>query len=75
MAFKFKGGDIVRHVRTKNLYEIKALPDLLRIESTGEPAYAYLGKSDRLVWVRSQAQMEDGRFVLVTPAENVDRHI
>lgn len=52
----------VRHLKTGGIYKIKGLPANYRIEATGEPAYAYLDEEEDKVWVRPQAEMEDGRF-------------
>lgn len=56
----FKKNDIVRHTKSGNEYTIIATPDKLKIESTGEPAYAYGNNS--VTWVRPQSEMDDGRF-------------
>ena len=79
---KFKRKQLVRHLKTGGIYRIVHAPDHCRIEATNEPAYAY-----RLVehnganwrdmgeplWVRPQAEMEDGRFELVDrPAADID---
>jgi hypothetical protein len=61
----FVQGDRVRHVKSGGVYLILQIPDKLRIESTGEPAYLYAAQD--LQWVRSQREMEDGRFVLCDP--------
>jgi uncharacterized iron-regulated membrane protein len=64
----FRPGQVVTHLKTKGEYRIHGTPDNYVIEATGEPAYAYgarkqegsnLGK----IWIRSQTEMEDGRFV------------
>lgn len=56
---------LIKHVKTGNSYIIMSVPQFCRIESTGEPAYAYQG-ADGLLWVRSQREMEEpGRFVNV----------
>ncbi len=59
---KFDSESRVRHVKTGGEYWIEEVPERCRLESTGEPAYAYRGE-DGILWVRSQVQMEDGRFV------------
>ncbi|WMC09535.1 hypothetical protein PU634_10445 [Oceanimonas pelagia] len=63
--YSFSVGDLVRHVKTGGCYHIRGLPDKHRLEATGEPAYLYEAVSDGLIWMRSQAEMEDGRFVMV----------
>lgn len=56
-------GDTVRHIRTGRVYVIvlvaKSVTDL-------SPHYVYrsLGNPAETPWVRSAAQMEDGRFEL-----------
>jgi hypothetical protein len=62
---KFAHGDVIIHVRTRGSYTIVGTPDKYRLESTNTPAYAYQNEDD-VVWVRDQAEMEDGRFVLKT---------
>lgn len=70
---KFKQGSYVRHVLTGSVYEILTPPSIARLESNGERAYCYrrvhLHDTPKLspverdtIWVRSQDQMEDGRF-------------
>lgn len=60
---KFAFDDIVVH-RKGGRYRITGLPDRYRLESTGEPAYAYVAADGRdlTIWVRAQSEMEDGRF-------------
>lgn len=74
---KFKCGDIVRHLKTGDLYIVMHTPDgsNYRLEKTDEPAYIYWlsadhhsGDAERLLikWIRSQKEMEEeGRFELV----------
>lgn len=59
---KFGIGSRVRHMKTGGEYVIEEGPERCRLESTGEPAYAYRG-DDGILWVRAQSIMEDGRFV------------
>lgn len=61
----FKKNDRVYHVKSGNTYTIDGTPDTHRLESNGDPCYTYCG-SDSIVWVRSQKEMEDGRFVKAT---------
>jgi hypothetical protein len=59
----FKTGDIVKHVKSGRDYQIYGL---CIIEETNTIAYYYKSNSKGVVWIRSKAEMEDGRFVLVT---------
>lgn len=61
---KFKRKQLVRHLKTRTIYRIIHTPAICRLESTGEPAYAYqlINNPHARLWVRSQAEMEDGRF-------------
>lgn len=65
----FQHGELVKHAKTGTVYVIHTVPeDGLRLGSTGEPAYAYQAQALGpwpLIWVRGQAEMEDGRFVRV----------
>jgi len=78
MEYKFKNGDIVKHVKTGGKYWIVGTPDVYVIEATGEPAYAYrqVELSDKpQIWVRAQAIMEEeGKFVVVDPAPPKSRY-
>jgi len=60
----FRAGDELEH-RKGGRYVIVATPEQCRIEASAEPAYAYLAKADGLLWVRSQREMEDGRFIRI----------
>jgi hypothetical protein len=62
---KFQKGQKVRHVKSGHIYFIHITPDKLRIEASGEPAYAYGAGTIGDAWVRSQSEMEDGRFELM----------
>jgi hypothetical protein len=62
----FHPGDIVEHVDTDAPYRIAMTPPHgLTIEKTGELAYVSRARHWQKYWVRSQTEMEDGRFVLV----------
>lgn len=71
MMTRFQMGDVVRHSRSRRVYVILDIPEnWLVLERTGEGAYIYrdaTGKDMRR-WIRSRAEMEDGRFVLYRPA-------
>jgi hypothetical protein len=65
----FLRNDRIRHKKSCKDYMVLLTPQHgLRIEATNEPAYAYQAMwsgRDPIVWVRSQEQMEDGRFEIV----------
>lgn len=66
----FLRGWVVRHLKTGGEYVIVSdARDKLRIEATDEPAYAYTSTDpgEHPTWVRSASEMEDGRFVQVSP--------
>jgi hypothetical protein len=63
MTFMINDG--IRHVKTGDIYYVIGTPDTFRIESTNEPAYVYQKTRLSAAWVRSQSEMEDGRFQLV----------
>lgn len=67
----FSVGDVVRHVRSGFDYVVVGAPPDLRLDKTGEPAYVYRGFGGfTRRWVCSAAEMEDGRFVLVSPSSS-----
>lgn len=59
----FQRADLVRHVNG-TVYVILHTPDHVRIEATNEPGYAYVKHDEpgSTIWIRSQGEMEDGRF-------------
>ncbi len=61
---KFKRKQLVRHVKTGELYRIVYTPTYCRLEANNEPAYAYRHATERNapMWIRGQSEMEDGRF-------------
>lgn len=64
---KFKNNDVLCHIKSGGMYTVVGTPEFYRIESTGEPAYAYTamwGRNVGVIWIRGQQEMEDGRFVL-----------
>ncbi len=63
---KFHTHQRLVHVKTRHLYQVLATPDLCMIENGAVPAYAYRSMEQGYqapIWVRPQAEMEDGRFV------------
>lgn len=64
---RFKKRALVVHVKTNTLYRILHTPKRAKIEATGEPCYVYVkhvsDDQGAPIWVRSQTEMEDGRFV------------
>ncbi len=63
----FKKDQTICHKKTGNNYKICEVPEQFkRLEATNESFYEYQCTTTGLVWVRSQREMEDGRFE-VTP--------
>lgn len=60
--FKFGIGLTLKHIKTAGLYRVL---NVGRYEPTGENVYVYQSKLDHQIWVRPQAEMEDGRFTEV----------
>lgn len=61
--FLFQKGQKVTHAKTRGDYIIMELPDEAVIEETWEAAYGYVPVSGGPKIYRSQAKMEDGRFI------------
>ena len=59
----FKPGDKLKHIKTGGLYKVLLIAN---IEASLEPAYVYESLQSHDFWIRPQAEMEDGRFELVT---------
>lgn len=64
---QFGRNQTLLHVKSEKLVLVQITPDMgLKIEATAEPAYAYIDLADEntppTLWVRSAAEMEDGRF-------------
>jgi hypothetical protein len=59
----FKPGVKLRHIKTGGFYKVVLLANL---ESNLEPVYVYESMQSHDFWVRPQAEMEDGRFELIT---------
>lgn len=62
---KFQLNDIVKHNKG-GLYRIVDVPDKnKRLEHFNQPFYSYMNIDDSsIVWLRCQAEFEDGRFIL-----------
>lgn len=58
----FKPGSKLRHIKTGGLYKVVLLAN---IEANLEPAYVYESMQSNDFWIRSKAEMEDGRFELI----------
>lgn len=72
----FGQGDVVIHVRSERVYRILLDPRCgLTLEGTNEPAYAYVTtetNKQKVVWVRSAAEFDDGRFKMLRPSDHDD---
>ena len=62
-AGQFKPGCKLRHKKTGGLYKVVLLAN---IEANLEAAYVYESLQTHDFWVRPQAEMEDGRFELIS---------
>ena len=59
----FQPGNKLRHMKTGGFYKVVLLAN---IESTLEPAYVYESMQSHDFWIRPKAEMEDGRFELIS---------
>ena len=59
----FKPGSRLRHKKTGGFYKVVLLAN---IEASLEPAYVYESMQSHDFWIRPKAEMEDGRFELVS---------
>lgn len=59
----FKPGSKLKHIKTGGFYKVLLLAN---IEATLEPAYVYESMQSNDFWIRPKAEMEDGRFELIT---------
>jgi len=59
----FKPGYKLRHKKTGGFYKVVLLAN---VEATLEPAYVYESMQSHDFWIRPQAEMEDGRFEVVS---------
>lgn len=62
-TFAFQKGKMVLHVKTGSKYYISGA---CYIENDVVPAYIYTSLRGSVTFVRPQAEMEDGRFVITT---------
>jgi len=65
----FKLGDKVYHLKSKGLYRIVGIPGNCILTDTDTPAYIYTATNDlysKRIYIRSQKEMEDGRFKLIS---------
>ena len=60
----FKPGSKLKHIKTGGFYKVLLLAN---IEATLEPAYVYESMQSNDFWIRPKAEMEDGRFELISP--------
>lgn len=69
---KFPRWSVLLHKKSEAQYHVLAVPDSrYRLEATNEPFYTYvlLSEPGGTIWLRTQSEMEDGRFVLTTDYE------
>jgi len=59
----FKSGAKLRHKKTGGFYQVVLLAN---VEASLEPAYVYESMQSHDFWIRPKAEMEDGRFELIT---------
>jgi len=59
----FKPGSKLKHKKTGGFYKVVLLAN---VEENLEPAYVYESLQSHDFWIRPKAEMEDGRFELIT---------
>jgi len=59
----FKPGSRLRHKKTGGFYKVVVLAN---IEASLNPAYVYESMQSHDFWIRPKAEMEDGRFELIS---------
>ena len=59
----FKPGSRLKHLKTGGFYKVVLLAN---IEAYLEPAYVYESMQSHDFWIRPKAEMEDGRFELIS---------
>jgi|UniRef100_UPI004047A443 hypothetical protein len=62
----FKPGNTLRHIKTGGFYKVVLLAN---IEASLDPAYVYESLQSHDFWIRPKAEMEDGRFELISENE------
>ena len=62
LSGRFKPNSTIRHLKTGGLYRVVCLA---RIEANLQAAYTYESLQTHDFWIRSQIEMEDGRFELM----------
>jgi len=62
----FKPGDFLKHLKSGGFYRVVMLAN---IEATLQPAYVYESLRNQSFWIRPQAEMEYGRFVVISEKE------
>jgi len=69
---KFKKGDLVVHVKTRNNYGIKEIPRIGHLLEYNMDTY-YVYSTGKGSFIRCRTEMEDGRFDLVAHDEDIPR--
>jgi hypothetical protein len=59
----FKPGSRLRHKKTGGFYKVVVLAN---VEASLNPAYVYESMQSHDFWIRPKAEMEDGRFELIS---------
>ena len=59
----FKPGSKLKHKKTGGFYKVVFLAN---VEASLEPAYVYESLQSHDFWIRPKAEMEDGRFELIS---------
>ena len=59
----FKPGSKLKHKKTGGFYKVLLLAN---VEAPLEPAYVYESLQSHDFWIRPKAEMEDGRFELIS---------
>ena len=59
----FKPGSKLKHIKTGGFYKVLLLAN---VEASLEQAYVYESLQSHDFWIRPKAEMEDGRFELIS---------